>query len=41
LVAGQFTGERLAAAEMGDHHRRAFRRVKPVLSTLQRGDDHR
>ncbi len=41
LVAGQLPDERLAAAEMGEHHRRAFRRVKPMLAALQRGDDDR
>src|ERR1019366_5468732 len=41
LVAGQFPDERLAAAEMSDLHGRAFRRVKPMLSALQCGDDDR
>jgi hypothetical protein len=41
LVAGQLPDERLAATEMGDRHRRALRRVIPMLAALQRGDDYR
>src|ERR1700738_1182547 len=32
LVAGQFAGERLAAAEVGDQQGRPFRRVKALLA---------
>src|ERR1700744_1642851 len=41
LIAGQVRGERLATAEMGDHHGRAFGPMKPLLTALQRGDEHR